>query len=186
MHEKADSGRREMLRGRAAGTRVERAVPLRSFRVGVWGKADVVEFPREEPDGAGGHPRPVEYKRGKPKRDGSDAVQLCAQALCLEEMLGVEVPVGHLFYGQTRRREEIPIDAALRQRTVEAAERMHELMRQGITPPAALMKKCARCSMLHLCQPKAIGRRAGQSRSAAAYAERALAAAWRDPEVHSV
>ena len=163
---------------------MERSVPLRSLALGLWGKADVVEFHPHHPGGdldpAGGRAQivPVEYKRGKPKRDGSDSVQLCAQALCLEEMLGVEVPVGQLFYGQLRRREEVAIDAALRRRTTEAALRMHELMRTGTTPPASLMKKCARCSLLHLCQPKAIGRRAGQTRSAAAFTERALMAAF--------
>lgn len=175
LHERADAGRREMLRGRQAGVRVERSVPLRSFALGVWGVADVVEFPPGFPEEP---PRPVEYKRGRPKRDGSDAVQLCAQAMCLEEMLGVTVPMGHLFYGQTRRREAVAIDAALRARTAEAAARMHELIGAGRTPAAALMTKCARCSLLHLCQPKALGRRAGQSRSAASYAERSLAAAW--------
>ena len=182
LHERVDSGRREMLRGRGKGVRVERTVPLRSFRLGVWGKADVVEFHPPPPcaDGAGGQverPVPVEYKRGKPKRDGSDAVQLCVQAMCLEEMLGVAVPIGFLFYGQTRDRLEVAIDAALRRRTAEAAGRMHELMSTGHTPPAALQAKCKRCSMLGLCQPAAIGRNKGQRRSAAAYAERVLAAA---------
>ena len=185
LHERADSGKRELLRGRAKGVRVERAVPLRSFALGVWGKADVVELHAASPDADGAEgrserPVPVEYKRGKPKRDGSDAVQLCAQALCLEEMLGVAVPIGFLFYGQTRDRLEVAIDAALRQRTAEAAARMHELMRTGHTPAAALQAKCKRCSMLSLCQPAAIGRTKGQRRSAAAYAERALAAAWAD------
>ena len=186
LHERADSGRREMLCGRGKGVRVERTVPLRSFVLGVWGKADVVEFHPPPPcaDGAEGRaegvgrPVPVEYKRGKPKRDGSDAVQLCAQAMCLEEMLGIAVPGGFLFYGQTRDRLEVAIDAALRRRTAVAAQRMHELMSSGHTPPAALQAKCKRCSMLSLCQPAAIGRKKGQRRSAAAYAERALAAAW--------
>ena len=172
LHERADSGKRELLRGRAegrAGGAGGAAAVVHSS--GVWGKADVVEFPPAGP------PRPVEYKRGKPKRDGSDAVQLCAQAICLEEMLGVSVPLGVLFYGVTRDRLEVAIDDALRARTAEAAGRMHELMRTGHTPAAALQAKCRRCSMLSLCQPSAIGRKKGQRRSAAAYAERALAAA---------
>lgn len=178
LHERADSGKREMLRGRARGVRVERTVPLRSLTLGVWGKADVVEFHPFGPSGGGiEHPVPVEYKRGKPKRDCSDAVQLAAQAMCLEEMLGVAVPIGVLFYGQTRERLTVPIDAALRARTVNAAGRMHELMRLGHTPAVALQAKCKRCSMLTLCQPAAVGRVKGQHRSAAAYTERALMAA---------
>lgn len=180
LHERADSGRRELLRGRRAGVRVERAVPLRSMALGVWGKADVVEFPAGgDADGAGGPtaaaPVPVEYKRGVPKKDGSDAVQLCAQAMCLEEMLGVAVPAGAIFYGQSRRREPVAFDADLRRRTADAAARMHELVATGTTPPAALMPKCRRCSLIDLCQPAAVGRRAGQHRSAAAFARRSVA-----------
>ena len=185
LHERADSGRRELLRGRRAGVRVERAVPLRSLALGVWGKADVVEFAAggggAGTDGAGGMggsggpPVPVEYKRGKPKSDGSDAVQLCAQAMCLEEMLGVAVPAGAIFYGQTRRREPVAFDAGLRRTTADAAARLHELVSTGATPPAALMPKCRRCSLIDLCQPRAVGRRPGQHRSAAEFARRAVA-----------
>ena len=183
LHERADSGRREMLRGRQKGVRVERAVPLRSFALGVWGKADVVEFHDGGTDGAEGQAeavRPVEYKRGKPKRGREDEVQLAAQAMCLEEMLGVRVAEGALFYGQTRERVGVAIDDALRRRTAEAAGRMHELMANGETPAVALQAKCKRCSMLSLCQPASIGRKKGQRRSAAAYAGRALAAAFED------
>ena len=169
LHQAADSGRREVLRGRAAGTRVERTVPLRSHHLGVWGKADVVEFPSD------GAPRPVEYKRGRPKRGDSDVVQLAAQAICLEEMLELRVPEGALFYGQTRRRLVVSIDSALRERTCQAAARMHELVHSGTTPPAAYEKKCARCSLFHLCQPRAMGQRAGQRRSAVTFVQRALA-----------
>lgn len=167
LHERPDRGRPE----RRGGVRTERAVPLRSFALGVWGKADVVEFP----DGA--PPVPVEYKRGRSKRDGSDRVQLCAQAMCLEEMLGVAAPVGRLFYGQTRRREEVALDAALREQTRAAARRLHEIVRGGTTPPAERQKKCERCSLLHLCLPGSIGRREGQRRSAERWAQRALAEA---------
>jgi CRISPR-associated exonuclease Cas4 len=173
LHERADSGRREMLRGRGRGVRVERNVPLRSFSLGLWGKADVVEFEGEVV-------RPVEYKRGKPKRGREDEVQLAAQAMCLEEMLDVAVPEGVLFYGQTRERVTTPIDGPLRERTRRAADRLHELMRDGITPTVAFQAKCRRCSMLTLCQPASIGRKKGQRRSAASFAERQLAAAFEE------
>lgn len=130
--------------------RTTRSLALRSLRLGLTGKADVVELHRT----AGGErPFPVEYKRGRPKRDRSDEVQLCAQALCLEEMLGVAVPAGALFYGETRRRTDVPFDAGLRARTEEAARRLHELVRTGITPRARREAKCDACSMLELCIP---------------------------------
>ena len=185
LHRRADSGKAEALRGRGKGVRAERAVLLRCRRLGVWGKADVVEYRRAGgadaaggPPGFGEVPLPVEYKRGKPKADHSDAVQLAAQALALEEMHGVPVPAGAIFYGRTRERVTIEIDAPLRARTEAAAARLHELVRAGHTPAAALQRKCKKCSLLHLCQPSAIGRKRGQRRSAAAFAARALAAAF--------
>ena len=184
LHERADSGKREMLRGRARGVRIERAVALRSFKLGIWGKADVVEF-LTTTDGAGGQtevPRPVEYKRGKLKRGREDEVQLAAQAMCLEEMLGVEIDDGVLFYNQTRERRTVPIDRPLRLRVQEAAARMHELMSTGHTPSVSYQPKCRRCSMLNLCQPLSIGRTKGQRRSAAAYAQRALVGALEEAE----
>jgi len=95
--------------------RIERAVMLRSLRLGLVGMADVVEFHRLE-DGRW-QPFPVEYKHGKPKVDDCDKVQLCAQAICLEEMLNVEIPGGALFYGKTRRRLDVAFDSDLRQET---------------------------------------------------------------------
>ena len=180
LHERADSGKREMLRGRQKGVRVERTVPLRSFALGIWGMADVVEW-YEDVDGVE-RVRPVEYKRGKPKRGREDEVQLAAQAMCLEEMLETEVLGGVLFYNQTRERRAVAIDRPLRLRVREAAGRMNELMATGHTPPAAFQAKCRRCSMLHLCQPLSIGRKKGQRRSAAAYVERALAGAFAEAE----
>ncbi len=112
LHERAD------LPGQSLGAavRVARALPLRSDRLGLAGKADVVEFHREADVDAGilWRPFPVEYKRGRPKPGGADEVQLCAQAICLEEMLGLEVPRGALFYGSTRRRKAVAFTLALR------------------------------------------------------------------------
>lgn len=149
MHEKVDTANRES-RG---NIRIEYGVPMRSIRLGIVGKADVVEFHRQG-DGTW-LPFPVEYKRGKPKSDNCDRVQLCAQAICLEEMLNVEIREGALFYGQTRRREDVVFDKALRMETEEAAKKVHELIESGITSKAEFSEKCKRCSLLNLCLPKA-------------------------------
>jgi CRISPR-associated exonuclease Cas4 len=191
LHRKVDEGPDE-TRG---DVRIARGVPLRSLRLGLIGKADVVEFrwrgQRPEPAhrsgaGMGAAPlaelreivrhgtaecQPVEYKRGRPKRDRSDEVQLCAQALCLEEMLEVYIPAGALFYGATRRRQEVAFDAGLRSETEAAVARLRELIAAGTTPRARREPKCESCSMLHLCLPDALG----PGRSAARYLEKSLA-----------
>ncbi|HHT9106146.1 MAG TPA: CRISPR-associated protein Cas4 [Candidatus Wujingus californicus] len=148
MHDKVDTANKESRRN----IRIEYGVPMRSLRLGLIGKADVVEFHKH---GDKWIPFPVEYKRGKPKSDNCDKVQLCAQALCLEEMLNVEIPEGSLFYGQTRRREDVGFDKALRMETEEAAKKVHELIESGITPKAEYSAKCKKCSLVELCLPKA-------------------------------
>ena len=148
MHERVDSGE-HLSRN---GVRVETALALRSLRLGLSGKADVVEFHRDD-QGAWG-PYPVEYKRGKPKSANWDQVQLCAQALCLEEMLHCQVPEGALFYGKPRRRQVVCFDEKLRGETEEAAARLHQLVRSGVTPPSHYEKKCDSCSLVQLCLPK--------------------------------
>ena len=182
LHQKADKGKGQAR----AGLRVTRALPLRSLRLGLIGKADVVEFRGGSDEGtkrrsdegeasgaaSAGIPYPIEYKRGRPKSHDADRVQLCAQALCLEEMLGVAVPAGALFYGRTRRRVEVVFDAPLRQLTEETARRVHELFTSRRTPPAVRDKKCERCSLRHLCLPEAMSRREPASR----YLARALEA----------
>jgi CRISPR-associated exonuclease Cas4 len=140
--------------------RVEYGMPLRSLRLGLVAKADVVEFHRKS--GACGKgsekwlPFPVEYKRGRPKKDHSDIVQLFAQAVCLEEMLNVNIVEGAIFYGRTRRRQDVVFDRALREETEEAARRFHELVDSGRTPGAEYTKKCDKCSMYDLCLPKTV------------------------------
>jgi CRISPR-associated exonuclease Cas4 len=104
-------------------------------------------------------PTPVEYKRGQPKQLDHDKVQLCAQALCLEEMLGVPIPRGQLFYAQVRRREDVPLDGALRQRVEDLAARMHRLFREGVTPLPEPGPHCRACSLKDLCVPKIGGKR---------------------------
>ena len=147
MHEKVDTADRES-RG---NVRIEYGVPMRSLRLGLIGKADVVEF--HKMDDGSWMPFPVEYKRGKPKMDDCDKVQLCAQAICLEEMLNVEIKSGALFYGQTRRREDIVFDEKLRQVTEDAAKKVHELIEAGMTPKAEYSKKCKKCSLYDFCMP---------------------------------
>lgn len=168
LHEKAHDGPAETR----SGVRITRGLALRSYRLGLIGKADVVEFHQSEAPGAP-RPFPVEYKRGRPKKHDADRVQLCAQALCLEEMLGVPVPAGGLFYGRTRRRMEVAFDRRLRELTEETAGRLHTLILSGRTPLAVREPKCDNCSLLHLCLPEALGPR----HSAARYLARALSAA---------
>lgn len=148
LHERAHDGGTES-RGEVT---IARGVRLRSLALGLVGQADVVEFHREL-DGSV-TPFPVEYKRGKPKAHRSDEVQLCAQAMALEEMLGVSVPHGALFYGRPRRRTEVDFDATLRALTVETAERLHALMTAGRTPPAMYGKHCETCSLIEQCRPR--------------------------------
>lgn len=165
MHERVDSG----IAQSRNDIRIESAVPLRSSRLGLSGKADVVEYHRD--DAGNWRPYPVEYKRGKPKAANWDQVQLCAQALCLEEMLQCAVPEGALFYGKNRRRQVVRFDETLRRETEEAAGRLHALIRSGITPPARYARKCESCSLMNLCMPKV----AGSGKSVARYLARILA-----------
>lgn len=137
--------------------KIERGLPLRSLRLGLIGKADVVEFHREE--NGKWRPFPVEYKRGKPKADDCDKVQLCAQALCLEEMLDIPVPWGALYYGKTHHRLNVEFDDILRKETEGAAKHAHDLIQKGITPEAVYDKKCKTCSLTIQCLPKTAGRK---------------------------
>ena len=135
------------------GVRTARGVALRSVALGVSGRADVVEFhasPRRAV--------PVEYKRGKPKPHRADEVQLCAQAICLEEMLGLPVPDGALFYGETRRRLDVAFDGALRALTAAVAVAARANILSGTTPPPVATPACRRCSLRDLCQPDRLQR----------------------------
>lgn len=152
------------------GVRTVTAMPIASHRLGVSGVADVVEMHKDE---AGRwRPFPVEYKRGKPKAHRADEVQLCAQAMALEEMFGLEISQGALFYGQPRRRTGIVLDCELRQLTQEVAVAARALIASGATPPAAYEKrKCGACSLMELCRP----RETNHTRSAAAWLTHRLA-----------
>ena len=138
-----------------AGVRAERNVRLVSHCLGIYGVADIVEYRME-----GDSPvMPVEYKVGKPKVEDWDRLQVCAQALCLEEMEGARIDTGALFYGETRRREDVEITRELRGRVASLAQRMHELFAQGVTPKGENGGKCNRCSLQNECLPRIIGRR---------------------------
>jgi CRISPR-associated exonuclease Cas4 len=143
LHEKADLPGE----GRRGNLRTVRGMWLRSERLGLSGRADIVEFRPE--------PYPVEYKRGKAKPNDCDLVQLCAQALCLEEMLQTEVPAGAFFYGMPRRRMEVLFTEQLRARTTSLAQTMRELYRERRTPAATPGAHCRRCSLVNLCMPEA-------------------------------
>jgi len=153
LHDRVDGGGRE-TRG---SVRTAFSLRLCSLRLGLTGQADVVEFHKRD-DGVW-IPFPVEYKRGHPKVNDCDRIQLCAQALCLEEMMGVRIEAGALFYGEIRRRCEVVFDQILRQQTEGVCHRLHELIKAGITPPAVYEKgKCTHCSLLELCLPQSIGK----------------------------
>jgi CRISPR-associated exonuclease Cas4 len=154
MHEKVHDTDRES-RG---DIRVEYGMPLRSLRLGLIAKADVVEFHRkaDQDKNVQWLPFPVEYKHGKPKQDNSDKVQLCAQAMCLEEMMDLHIPEGAIFYGRIRRRLDVVFGKELRQETEDTAKRFHALVESGHTPKPVYMKRCGSCSMYELCLPKTV------------------------------
>lgn len=143
LHENADLPGQS----RRPGIRTLRGLQLCSHRLRLSGRADIVEF---RP-----HPFPVEYKRGKRKPNDCDLVQLCAQALCLEEMLGEPVTAGAIFYGDPRRRLEVSFTPELRARTEALVATMHELYTTGRTPPAEPASHCGRCSLVDICLPQA-------------------------------
>lgn len=147
LHERVDSGVTEQR-----GTlRYERGVMLQSQQYGITGKMDLLEIEGRNP------PKyfPVEYKRGRPKIENWDRIQLCAQALCIEEMRNVQVTEGAIWYWEVRKREAVVIDEALRQATVEAVISAKELLTAGKTPPPIADKvRCKACSLVDLCEPE--------------------------------
>lgn len=162
--------------------RIARELRLRSLTIGLVGQADMVEFHRRAEGEAGAEledspglwlPVPVEYKRGRPKPDSSDLVQLCAQAMCLEEILETGVPQGAIYYGQPRRRLTVEIDDALRSETVHISRRLHQLYKIGRTPAARYEKKCRQCSLYDHCLPKTTGgSRSARDYLASAFSEK--------------
>lgn len=155
---------------------IMRGLPVKSCRLGISGVCDVVEF-HQSGDGVSlsaydglWQPYPVEYKRGKPKTDGSDEAQLCAQALCLEEMLLCKIAKGSLFYGENRRRTEVEFTDELRSNVEAMLVEMRKLWERGYTPKVKPQKGCNACSLKEICVPKL-----GRSESVSEYIERNLA-----------
>jgi len=143
--------------------RIVRSLRLASYRLGLAGVTDVVEFHRSNKgitlDGVNGYWRvfPVEYKRGILKHDTSFEVQLCAQTICLEEMLDCSIEAGAIYYGKSRRRKDVQFTPILRAMTEESAQKLHQLFDSRITPKAKYQKKCKSCSLYEICMPKVTG-----------------------------
>lgn len=148
LHQRVDRGEPETRKG----IRYERGVLVSAESLGITGKLDLVEIELST-----GTMKPVEYKRGKPKRDSWDRIQLCAQGLCLEEMQDRPVLSGALWYWQTRHRDEVEFTEELREETCAVITEVHNLLRSGQTPKAAYEKKCDSCSLYDLCNPKLLG-----------------------------
>ena len=191
-HERVHEETREIRHG----VRTVRSLQVHSLELGISGICDVVEFPLEDAPGgqqqddldwladanpfsglqppsepaASQSPLPVEYKRGKPKVNDCDRVQLCAQALCLEEMTGKAVPQGAIYYWEPRRREIVELTAGLRSETRALCREMHRLYSARLTPPAIEFKGCKKCSLIDLCLPGKLG----SNRSARRYFETAI------------
>lgn len=169
LHDQAHNGAGES-RGRL---RIERGLALRSLSLGLTGKADVVEFHREA---WGWQPFPVEYKRGRPKSHDADRLQLCAQAVCLEEMLQVAVPHGALFYGATRRRQEVDFDERLRGELAKTVAEVRAMLVSGDTPRAVWAPHCRNCSLNNRCLP-----RQSAAGNAARYLEQQIGRSLEEP-----
>ena len=150
LHEKVDSDTFE-TRGTV---KTVRGLRIHSPVLGIVGRADVVEFHRLK--NGKEQAVPVEFKSGKSKEDISDKVQLCAQALCLEYMLGLHIPRGFFFYGRPRRREAVHLDDDLRAQTGEIIASVREIVSKQVVPPAKYMKKCGSCSLERYCQPRSM------------------------------
>ena len=156
LHENAHNPEMNEKRGNVI---VVRAMPVHSRKMGVSGECDVVEFHKSD---KGAHingregvyqPVPVEYKRGEPKSDNIDILQLAAQALCLEEMFCTDINYGYIYYGETRHRLKVVFDDEIRNEVVRLFEEMHLYYRRGYTPKVKISKKCNACSLKDLCVP---------------------------------
>jgi CRISPR-associated exonuclease Cas4 len=159
LHEKVDTDTYE-----SRGTlKTVRGLRIHSTRLGIVGRADVVEFRKSTNADGSVDVMPVEFKAGQPKENVSDKVQLCAQALCLEEMMNTQVRRGAFFYGKIRRRVQIEIDDRLREQTEEIIAAVHEIVSQKKVPAARYEKKCRNCSLVDICMPKAMNDKKNES-----------------------
>lgn len=149
LHERVDSGEPETRKG----VRYERSVHVAAEKLGLSGIIDMVEH-----DLQSGALKPVEYKRGKPKPTAMDEIQLCAQALCLEEMIGQSIAEGALWYGQIRHRVPVVFSGSLKAQTLATIAEVRQLLQSGITPPPEYGKRCKACSLMEICQPVLLAR----------------------------
>lgn len=149
LHEKVETDTFE-TRG---DVKTVRGLRIHSYKYGLVGRCDVVEFKKNAKDK---EVLPVEFKAGEPKDDISDKVQLCAQVLCLEEMLNIKIAKAAFFYGKIRRRQVIDITNELREQTVEIINKVRELVESGKVPVIEYSSKCRNCSLINVCQPKAM------------------------------
>ncbi|MFQ5577566.1 MAG: CRISPR-associated protein Cas4 [Anaerolineae bacterium] len=156
LHRRADD---PFFTEKRKGVIVARSVPVSSPVLGLTGICDVVEFTAASEGvqlpGRDGfyQPAPIEYKRGRKKRDHCDEAQLCAQAMCLEEMLAITISTGYIYYAQTRRRETVTFSDDLRRKVLKAAREMHAYYRRGYTPKVKPTKACRSCSLADICLP---------------------------------
>ena len=141
----------EMAKGVRRGTRYETAIPIWSDELGLTGRCDLVEFRPE--------PYPVEYKRGSAKAPRADAVQLCAQVICLEEMFDEPVPLGAIYRAKNRARDEVEITSDLRAFTIQTLEQVRAMLAQDALPPPAADQRCEKCSLRPACLPEALANR---------------------------
>jgi len=152
LHDHADAPGYEM----DEGVKLLRGLPLFSRRYGITGKADIVEM-------RSGVPAPVEYKKGRRRKFENDDIQLCAQALCLEEMFSMAVPEGFIYHAASKRRRRVVFDERLRRETEETIQAVRQLITQGEVPPAVLKPRCDGCSLRSVCMPELTGVRVATS-----------------------
>lgn len=159
MHERAHD---EELREKRGDTIIVRGLRVHSARLGLSGACDVVEFQADEQGyflaGEDGLWRavPIEYKRGKAKATDADRLQLCAQAMCLEEMLACDIPTGYLYYGETKSRELVTFSVEYREAVNHASQEMHDLFARRYVPHVKSGKGCRSCSLVEACMPKTV------------------------------
>lgn len=163
LHDHADAPGYEM----DEGVKVLRGLPLFSRRYGITGKADIVEMRL-------GVPAPVEYKKGRRRKFENDDIQLCAQALCLEEMFSTAVPEGFIYHATSKRRRRVVFDESLRSETEETIHAVRQLIADGAVPSAVLKPRCDGCSLRSVCMPELTG-----ARMLPAY-KRAARALWQE------
>ena len=166
LHQKADQ---PFMREKRGDKLIVRAMPVRSRAMGVTGVCDVVEFIRSEDgvpiQGADGKyvVRPVEYKRGKPKRGNEDVVQLAAQAICLEEMLMCEIGKGFIYYHEIRHRVEVDLTEEIKERVKDIFKEMNNYFTRRHTPKVKTGPRCRSCSLQHICLPELMNKRSVRS-----------------------